>query len=106
MAGLPEIWLVHEVQVEPFAGAGAYGDTFGPAVTRAGFMEEKRRKIRDKNGAEVVSNSTFYTQLDHVADFPVGSRVAYAGRVSKVLTADRHDGAGLPLPSHLEVYLQ
>ncbi|MEO3860871.1 hypothetical protein [Acrocarpospora sp. B8E8] len=106
MAGLPEFLLVHEVSVEPFAGAGAFGDTFGPAVTRSGFMEEKRRKIRDKNGAEVVSNSTFYTQLDHVADFPVGSRVTYAGRASTVLEAKRHDGGGLPLPSHLEVLLQ
>lgn len=103
---IPGFLLVHEASVEPFTGEGAFGATFGDAVTVACFIEEKRRRVKAKDGAEVVSETTLYTRLDQVDVLPVGSRVTYAGRAATVLDALRRDGGGLATPDHLEVLLR
>ncbi|MFD1940535.1 hypothetical protein ACFSKW_54680 [Nonomuraea mangrovi] len=104
MGSIPAFLLRHTVEIEPFEGEGPFGPEFGTAVTERAFVDEKRRLVRDAEGAEVVSETTVYMRL--AATCPAGSRVTVNGRTSYVITASRRDGGGLPTPDHLEVALQ
>jgi hypothetical protein len=101
---LPGFLLRHKVIVEPFAGTGPFGDTYGPPVEVRCFLEEARRKIRGKDGSEIVSEATFYARPG--IDCPEGSKVTLpSGRVSTALKVSDRDGGGLPTPDHVEVAL-
>ncbi|MBG0830515.1 hypothetical protein HS041_22395 [Planomonospora sp. ID67723] len=105
MADLPAYLLRHTVTVEPLTGEGPYGPEYGPAAEVRCFIDDKRRLVRDKTGAQVVSETTVFMPL--ATTCPVGSRVTLpTGRESTVLTSLRRDGGGLPTPDHLEVNLQ
>ncbi|GGS88492.1 hypothetical protein ACFFV7_50960 [Nonomuraea spiralis] len=104
MGELPAWLLRHQVLVEPFEGEGPFGPEYGEQVTESAFVDDKRRLVRDAEGAEVVSETTVYMRLD--ATCPTGSRVTVNGRVTYAITASRRDGGGLPTPDHLEVALQ
>jgi hypothetical protein len=91
------------ILVEPYLGAGGDGPRYGPAVTVDCFYDEARKKVRDALGAEVISEATAYTRLNET--IPVESRITFGDRVSYVIAVKRRDGAGLPVPSHLEVVL-
>lgn len=98
--------LRHTVTVEPYGGDSAYGPVFGTAVSVKGFLDQKTRLVRDKDGHEVTSSSTFYCQLDAVTA-PAQSRVTLPdGSQTTVIQALRRDGGGLPTPDHLELRLQ
>lgn len=106
MVSLPGWLLRHEVAVEPYEGEGAYGPTYGAAVTVACLVDEQTRMVRAPGGDEVTSSSTVYCQLDAV-NAPPGSRVTLpSGRQTTVIAAHRRDGGGLATPDHLEVQLQ
>ncbi|WP_344161702.1 hypothetical protein [Nocardiopsis rhodophaea] len=95
-----------DVTVEPYQGAGPYGPTYGAPVTVRALMDAKRRLVRDAQGAETISETTLRVRLDHVDDFPPGSRVTLPDSTQPtVITTSRHDGRSLPTPSHLEVAL-
>lgn len=95
-----------DITVEPFAGSGAHGPTFGAPVAVRCLMDAKRRRVRDTEGDEVVSETTVRVRLDHVDHFPTGSRVTLPdGTTPTVITTARHDGRRMPVPSHLEVSL-
>ncbi|MCP2261082.1 hypothetical protein LX15_004802 [Streptoalloteichus tenebrarius] len=105
MAGIPQ-WLYiqtgQDIVIEPYVGAGPFGDTYGPATVVRCIVDERRRLVRDATGDTVVSETTVYCPLTVAA--PPGSRVTLPdGRVSVVLTSSRGDGGRLPVPSHLEV---
>lgn len=104
MSDLPVFLLRHSVLIEPFEGEGPYGPEYGEQTAVACFVDEKRRLVRDAQGAEVVSETTFYALLDTVC--PPGSRVVVNGRTTYAITSSRRDGGGLPVPDHLEVSLQ
>lgn len=104
---LPDLLLRHQVTVEPYAGAGATGDVFGPAVTVAAFVDRKRRLVRADDGTETVSETRVLCQLDALTEVPARSRVTLpTGETSKVITARRNDGGGLPTPDHWELVLE
>jgi hypothetical protein len=90
-----------DITVEPYLGSGGYGDTWGPAVTVRGIVEEKRRLVRNSQGVEVLSNTTVRCPLGTNA--PPLSKVTVRGTVTKVIACPRHDGKALPVPSHTEV---
>lgn len=104
MAGIPD-WLYQlageDITIEPHLGSGGYGDTYGPAVTVRGIVEEKRRLVRNSQGDEVLSHTTIRCPLDTVS--PPLSKVTVRGQVTKVILAPAHDGKALPVPSHREV---
>jgi len=104
VGSIPGYLLRHTATIEPYLGAGAHGDLFGPPVTVACFADDKRRRVRSAGGDEVISETTLYCRLD--TDAPAGSRVAVNGRTTHVIQALRRDGGGLPTPDHLEVVLQ
>lgn len=106
MAEIPARYLVHEVQVKTFTGTGAYGAVHADPVTRACFVDEKRRLVRGSDGDEVVSEATLFARRAHLADFREHSLVTLpTGRVATVITvADRNDG-GMGAWQHVEVTL-
>lgn len=96
--------MVHTVVVEPYLGDTAYGGKYGPAITVACFIDDKRRRVRNDAGEEVVSESTFYTD-DMALQVPIRSKVTVNGRTATVITVARRDGGGMPTPDHQEVAL-
>lgn len=104
---LPDVWKMHTVTAEPLdgTGTGAFGDVFAAPVPLEGFLEYKRRTVRDENGDEVVSESTFYTDPGPI--LPPRSRVTLPdGNVTRVIAAADLDGGDTPLPSHLALNLE
>lgn len=99
-------FYVHHVTIEPFQGAGAYGDVYGPPVVVACFAEAKRRLVRAKDGQEVVSESTLYMDTADGALFVPDSRVTVGTNVSYVITQNVNDAPGLDLPEHAAVTLK
>ncbi len=101
----PRFLQRHAVMMEPYLGVSSVGDMYGPAVEVRGLLEQKTRLVRNAAGEQVVSSSTFRAPLETVA--PAKSRVKLPdGRRTTVIAAVRQDGAGLPVPDHLEVQLQ
>ena len=76
MAGIPAFLLRHTVTVEPLAGEGPFGATFGPAGEVRCFRDDRRRLVRDITGSQVVSETTLFMRLDEAC--PAGSRVGGA----------------------------
>ncbi|MGW6498550.1 hypothetical protein [Nonomuraea angiospora] len=105
MGSIPPFLLRHVVLIEPFEGSGPFGAEYGEQAPVRCFVEERRKLVRDAEGAEVVSETTVYMRLD--ANCPPESRVTLpSGRQTFVITSSRGDGGGLPTPDHLEVALQ
>ncbi|MGW4411162.1 hypothetical protein ACWEJ6_44525 [Nonomuraea sp. NPDC004702] len=104
MGTLPAWLLRHQVYVEALEGEGPYGPEFADQVVERGFIAEKRRLVRDAEGAEVVSETTVIMRLDAIC--PAGSRVTVNGRTTYAIVSARQDGGGLPTPDHLEVACQ
>lgn len=95
-----------DITVEPYAGAGAHGPLYGDPVAVRALMDAGRRRVRDTEGDEVVSETTLRVRLTDADHFPTGSRVTLPdGTTPTVITTSRHDGRSLPAPSHLEVSL-
>lgn len=104
MATIPEWLLQHEITVEPYLGAGAYGPKYGPPTVVQCFLDQDTRAVRATDNTQVVSSSTAYVGLDTEA--PALSRVTLpGGRTTSVIAALRRDGGALPVPSHLELQL-
>lgn len=103
----PPSWLLpHTVTVEPYLGASAYGDRYGPPVEVRCRRDEKRRLIRDSHGEQVVSEATLWCVHDDEPRIPVDSRVTLRpGHTTLVLAVSRHDDAGLGAWETLEVSL-
>lgn len=101
-------WWVHPVTIERLAGKGAYGEKLAAPVTVTGFIDDRRRMVRNGAGSEVMSETTVLLPIT-TPDVPLGSKVtlpaAFGNRESRVLSAARHDGGGLPTPDHLELAL-
>jgi hypothetical protein len=101
MGSIPAWLLRHQVLVEPFEGSGPFGPEYGEQVVERAFIVEKRKLVRDAEGAEVVSETTVIMRLDAVC--PAESRVTVNGRTTYAIVSARQDGGGLPTPDHLEV---
>lgn len=95
-----------DVTVEPYQGAGAHGPLYGAPVTVRALMEAGRKRVRDTEGDEVVSETTLRVRLADADHFVTGARVTLPdGTTPTVITTTRYDGRRLPVPSHLEVNL-
>lgn len=92
-----------DITVEPYLGAGPFGDAYGPPVTVRAIVDAKRRLVRSATGEQVVSETTAHCPLS--VDVPTDSRVTIRGQVTTVIGAHRRDGGRLRVPSHLEVVL-
>lgn len=104
MGVIPRWLLRHTVIIEAYEGSSAVGPVYGAPAEVSSFVDEKRRKVRDSAGEEVISECTVFCDLGVVA--PPKSRVTLpSGRQAWVITESRFDGGGLPVPDHLELAL-
>ena len=98
--------FLHSAVVEPFLGAGPTGDTYGPPVTVAGFLDDGVVRVQSSEGEQLVQKSVFYTALANATLFLPESRVSVNGRQAPVSMIRRRDGGTLlGAVSHLEVDL-
>lgn len=105
-------FYVHTVTVETFQGTSGYGVdmfaapvTLSPATGTGVLVEQKRRLVRDKDGAEVISETTVYARTTAAALFTPDSRVTIGGVQSRVITVAVNELDALDLPSHIAVAL-
>jgi len=98
-------FYVHTVSVQTFQGVGAQGDVFAAAVVVPGWLEDKRRIVRNKDGQEVVSSTMFACDITHAAKFTPDSKVAVGGRTAFVIGVANFTSGALALPDHLQVDL-
>lgn len=100
-------FMVHAVVLRPFSGMGSHGAVLAAARTRRCFVDGKRRLVRDRDGAQVISETTLYdTDLGAEALYkPRGQVTLPSGQVATVIACHRRDGGALDLPDHLEVNL-
>jgi len=104
MGAIPGFLLRHTVIIRPFLGEGPFGPSYGDPVQARAWVDERRRLVRDPEGAEVVSEATVY--LPPGTACPVGSLVTLpSGREAEALAVAVRDGGGLPTPDHVEVAL-
>ncbi|PSK95771.1 hypothetical protein CLV30_12823 [Haloactinopolyspora alba] len=107
VAELAEFW-VHRVTVEPYEGEGAYGPIYGaPVADVACYVENRRQLVRDRTGAEVVSDTTIYAPVERAGLFPPGSRVALPDHTpvaaTLVISTSPLTSGGLGLPDHVVI---
>ena len=101
---IPGFLLRHQVFVRPQVGEGATGDVYGGAVPVRCFKDERRRLVRDTQGAEVVSEVTLYCRLRYADVFTTDAEVTLEdGRKVHVMQAGRRDDNHLGAWQHLEV---
>ncbi|WP_026923295.1 hypothetical protein [Glycomyces arizonensis] len=103
VTGLLSMWKQHTVSIEPYLGTDGYGrKQYGQAMPVQGWLEETRKVVRNKDGAEVVSSTQLHCDLG--ADVPELSKGTLpSGKVTEVVAVSHLDGQTLPLPSHLQV---
>lgn len=105
---LGDFW-VHTVSVNTYQGTtGAGVKSYAAPAARVGFVERKRRLVRDGNGTQVVSESTYYGDSGQAVDFPPQSQVTLPGETkpTTVIVCAVNDGGDLDLPDHIAVALQ
>lgn len=98
-------FYIHTVSVETFEGTGAYGDVYSEPVEVVGWLEDRRKLVRDKDGQEVVSSSMFMCDNEHLDKFTPDSRVTLPRRTASVIGVGDFNSGALELPDHLEIDL-
>lgn len=98
---LPAFLKQHTIQIEAFSGEGGAGPVYDASVTVKGFVDFKRRLIRNPDGSDLISSATIY--IDPGVTVTPESRITYGGRVMRVVDALERDGGSLPVPDHIEV---
>lgn len=97
-------WFIHTATVETFLGVGAYDDQFADPATDTGYLEGSTKLVRDQSGQEVVSSSTWYTDLVNAGNYTPDTRFTSAGVVSRVVGTNTFQ-TPLGIEDHVEVYL-
>lgn len=97
-------WFIHTAVVETLTGAEAYGDTFAAPVTDTGYLEGSTKLVRNQSGEEVVSSSTWYTDLANAPKYTPDSKVTAGGRTSRVIGINTFE-TPTGIEDHVEVSL-
>lgn len=90
---LPDWAAPHIVRIRPYLGRSSTGPVYGPARDVRAFAMDERKVVRDRTGAEVVSESEVHVDFDQ--DVPTDSLVTvWPGtgheREARVITTSRH----------------
>lgn len=104
MSVVPGFLLRHRVQVEEYEGSNARGDVYSAPQEVRCLMVENPRLVRNKQGDEVRSSTSYIAKPDH---FPAeGSKVTTpSGDRRTVVSVKRVTAPGLPTPDNTEVFL-
>lgn len=96
--------FLHTATVEPYLGSSPTGPRYGAPVTFSGFLDDGLVQTPTAGGVQLVSKTTFYTDLANAESFPVNSRLTCNGRSMVVTGIRRRDGSWmLGAATHLEV---
>lgn len=101
---LDEFW-VHTITVKTRTGGGSLGPTYTPPAAVTCFVEDKRRLVRNADGAQVVSETTIYAPTGTTALAPESLVTLPSGRVATVITSAVLHGGDLDLPDHVHAAL-
>ncbi len=105
MSSVPNWLLRHKVQVEEYQGTGAYGDVYGAAVEVRCLVINKPKMVRNGQGEEVMSSSSYIAKPTHLP--AMGSRVTMpTGERRTIIAINNVTAPGLPTPDNTEVSLQ
>lgn len=97
--------FTQSVSVETYLGQTSSGPSYNTATAVACFINSARKLVRDKTGAEVISETTLYAPLADFDTFTVGSKVTVNGRKATVLCVYRRDSAGPASAYHSHIEL-
>jgi hypothetical protein len=104
MKQIPRFMMRHRVVVEPFLGTNATGEVYGVKASVNCMFTEKVKMVRNAQGEEVSSSSSYITTPDHAP--PENSRVLTPfGDVRKVVARDRATWPGMSVPANSQIYL-
>lgn len=102
---VPKFLLRHKVTVEAYLGSSSLGDVYASAAVVRCLWDDSVQQVTTAGGEQVTSTSSYIARPDHKP--PLNSRVMLPdGRITKVIKVGRVDGAGLPVPSNTQVFLQ
>lgn len=105
MKQVPGFLLRHRVTVEAYQGASSRGDVYASAVVVRCLWDDSAQQVTTAGGEQVTSTSSYIALPAHKP--PLNSRVTLPdGRITRVVKVGRVDGAGLPVPSNTQVFLQ
>lgn len=98
--------MIHTILVEAYTGQDEDGaDVYASAVPLTCFVEETNRLVRSPNGSEVTSSAQAYAAAGTAV--ALDSRITLpSGRVTQLITIERHDGGPLGLPDHTTLNLE
>lgn len=109
MAELPLGLMPHQVDVEPYTGAGGYDATYGPKIAGIRCMRDGRVELT--GDGQLIDPVTIYCRTQHAARFVPQSRVTWRDSTGTEVVAyvqvlqERTDG-GAGAWQHLEVVVQ
>ncbi len=108
MSGIEDFY-VHTVHVQTYTADAAWGASWDEVqVPVTGFLNETSQLVRDGDGDEVTSTSSFRCRVTDAARFTPESKVTlHRGtpleRATTVITASLHTSGPLMLPDHAEI---
>ncbi len=94
---LGKLYSAHTVSVQTYQGTNGLGQSiYAPAVNVVGFLDDQRKVVLAKDGAEAISEATFTTDVSFEPTFEPESLVTLPdGRTAKVIRSNATDTAGL-----------
>lgn len=72
--------------VETYAGDGAYGPVYAPAVSVPCAVDSRHRLVRNGNGDEVMAETVVIVHPEDASSFTPESRLTIDGRASTVIS--------------------
>ena len=107
-----EQFFAHPVTIARFAGDGTYGPVYDDPETVLGWVRDGTKLIADGTGGQIASSaqvalpaSTAYVPVQSEVTLPDQFAAPGQTRVTRVISASRGDGGGLPTPDHIVLVL-
>lgn len=104
MKQIPGFMMRHTIFIEPFLGTNAAGEVYGTKAQIRCHYAEKIQQVRNAQGEEVTSSSSYITTPDHIPK--ENSRVLTpTGVTAKVVAVENNTWPGMDVPANSKVYL-
>lgn len=94
----------HTVVVRPFLGTNATGDVLGPEQRVKCMFTEKIKMVRNANGEDVGSSSSYITTPDH-RPAENSEVLTPSGDRRRVVAFERYTWPGMNIPANSQVFL-
>ena len=105
MKQMPAFMQRHTCQVEPFLGTNAVGEVYGASTTVRCHFVEQVKMVRNSNGEEVASSSSYTAAPTHRPSENSRVTTPMGGKKRKVVAITLNDWPGMSVPANTQVYL-